>query len=254
MSSEFTELSVRCGSPSDWEKAAQNISLQETTVGPEWSQELTGTPSLSNIDEESDHGHFHDHLASATSLIDSEGIPMDALDREMHSHHNHALSCSCRQCTGGQVVHRSPVVSVVEIPRRSHEELSQACARRVIHVAAPPHHDCLAFDRAEQERKRRQRAAGVSQLMRPGTKKLLEGIRDAGPFPKRCLVKSSPSIISVGHGRGDSRALAAVQPAQAAQGYAGRALNLQQSPSPSLPEEEELTGLKAFFPASARSA
>jgi hypothetical protein len=238
-------MTMFCGHVDElgWDKVP-DVSMMETTVGPEWSQELSDEGSLM-FDSvlESDR----DPLAGGASLgLEPSCMPCgDSLDREILRHgcvHGCGVGC-------GHVVHRSPVVSMLEIPRSS-EALAPSASKRLLHVAPPPHHHCLAFDRAEREKQRETAGSMGLKMLHPVTRRKFDSLRQAGGFPRRRLVTSNPACSK-----------AVVTPRQLlfqenTVAPSPRSLNVDVPDIVSFGEErlaEDPTGLKFFFPASARA-
>merc|ERR1719161_3485006 len=182
VSSEGTELSVRCGHSDDVLNGGNSHgpygSLQETTVGPdvsmnEFSRELPSTEY---------HSLSRDLPITGGPSIFSDGPGYDALDRELAQQ---SSQLSLLQDEGIQkpvqsIEDRSHVVtsmhhSGVRIPGKPNVN-----RKRILHVAPPVEHDCLVFDKVEQERQRERCADSISKLLHPKTQQLFTDLKGAG--------------------------------------------------------------------------
>lgn len=93
-----------------------------------------------------------------------------------------------------QVVQRSAVTSVVEVPKLgSGLELNPGIQKRILRIARPPFHDCVAFDKAQYEKDRQGAHKDVLDALNPSTRLKFAALKSAGSFPRRVLVRSVPS-------------------------------------------------------------
>jgi hypothetical protein len=193
--SDLTELSVRCGNPEESSIMCRHGpygSMQETTVGPdisnEFSRELPSTEY---------HSISRDLNLDGGPSIFSDGHGYDALDREMAQHgtsqmshmsdHDHG---SCGGCGGHHHAHqsigdRSTVVTAIDHSGVRIPGKPTVNRKRVLHVAPAVAHDCLVFDKSEQEKQRQKCADSISKLLHPKTQQLFADLKGAGGFPRR---------------------------------------------------------------------
>merc|ERR1719383_168706 len=102
---------------------------------------------------------------------------MDALDRHMSQWTQKSLE-------DAKVIERSTTEAVVQV---LHGDETDALQGHILHVEAPPCHDCLAFDKMQQERDRSHAAKQVLRRFLPETQQLFQGLQEAGTFPRRTL-------------------------------------------------------------------
>uniref|UniRef100_A0A7S4QSN5 Uncharacterized protein n=1 Tax=Alexandrium monilatum TaxID=311494 RepID=A0A7S4QSN5_9DINO len=97
-------------------------------------------------------------------------------------------------------VERSAVAAVVEVSRvgagasgsvggtaSARRSLSARPQRRVVQVAPPPYHDCVAFRSYDTEEERERAHREACGLIHPVTRKRFQDLRSAGSFPRRSV-------------------------------------------------------------------
>lgn len=168
-----------------------------------------------------------------------EPAPVELADPTSRSYFDVGPTPDSDMCFGGHAISKSPTVALIEVPaflRQQHQPLRQgedhtqtwcqpcedhgpplafsACgasdaegfiARRVLHVAKPPCHACIAFAdvRDEHQLAEYQRlTAQHAPLLNPRTRHLLRQIRKAGSFPRRGLDLSSMPRSAASSARG----------------------------------------------------
>lgn len=168
-----------------------NTSFAETSVGPDISTELSR-------DEQSHELHFssqQDTLAGGQSMMT---VGTDSFLELPSMEYQHSLlqlqlqeetEQYDRSAHEPRILEKSSLATLMEIPRLPLGRLPLPCKKSqklVLCITPAPHHRCVAFDGIafEDVRGRQQEAA---RLLDPSTKKLFNGIRDAGKFPRRWL-------------------------------------------------------------------
>jgi len=205
--SDVTELSVRCGNIDEASIMAghgQHGSMQETTVGPDGSYEFSREFPSTDY-----HSTSRDIDLNAGPSIFSDGVGYDALDREMASQmskhegsqlslygdhdHSHSRYSHHDGSDGGhkhhqQIGDRSCVVTAVHHSGVRIPGKPNVNRKRVLHVSPPVPHDCLVFDKTEQEKQRQRCADSISKLLHPKTQKLFGDLKSAGGFPRKAVM------------------------------------------------------------------
>merc|ERR1712070_187001 len=182
----------------EFNKGLQNLSMAETSAGPEWLQE----PSL----ELPSSGPSVDLLTAGASVM-TEGS--DALELQHshdsvclgHHHHSHDTACcghhhisleGIKEGHSAFVSQRTPLIAVLELPRSTAGENSDQTPpiqKRILKVAPTVPHVCLAFDPFEIEREREHLSTQVTALLHPKTRRLVDDIQGAGKFPKKKVLR-----------------------------------------------------------------
>lgn len=175
-------------------------SLADTSIGPmasleefsrdmpsEFSRELPAEPSIQSAALD-----VAPHWAYP-GASESAGVPGDD-------------ACELQAA----VVQRSRITAVEEIRRAPAGAVPEK--RRVLHVAQPPYHDCVAFDAEDIEKERAQSHKEVPQALHPDTKRRLQDLQEVGSFPRRWLQGgyiSGGSLTARGPSHGGTSASAA---------------------------------------------
>eukprot|EP00746_Dinoflagellata_sp_MGD_P089521 gnl/MRDRNA2_/MRDRNA2_35330_c0_seq1.p1 gnl/MRDRNA2_/MRDRNA2_35330_c0~~gnl/MRDRNA2_/MRDRNA2_35330_c0_seq1.p1 ORF type:complete len:1020 (+),score=186.88 gnl/MRDRNA2_/MRDRNA2_35330_c0_seq1:75-3134(+) len=217
--SSRTDLSVKCGHPDEASMMHGHDpygSMQETTVGPntsvnEFSRELPSTEY---------HSMSRDLQLAGGPSIFSDGPSYDALDREMAQHgqsqlslHSHDHGDGCCHHPQQTVGDRSTVVTAIDHSGVNAPGKKRINRKQVLHVAPPVEHDCLVFDKGEQERQRQRCADSISKLLHPKTQQKFADLKDAGGFPRRFTRRQIPADSRFAM-KGVVEPQAATQPAQ----------------------------------------
>jgi hypothetical protein len=133
---------------------------------------MTGTESTDTLTHSCSHYCSHHHV---------------------HSFFHEERLSSIEEGPPHNVVQRSPMVAIIEIPKPRAErtvrdfDKTPKIQKRVLQISNPPHHVCMAFDPLEAEREREQMKE--SSLMHPKTKRLFNDISAAGVFPRKNCIR-----------------------------------------------------------------
>jgi len=91
-----------------------------------------------------------------------------------------------------EVVHHTPMTAMVEVRHRHGDEQPvSGVQKRILHVAGPPYHECIAFEASEMERERHAQVGEVTRLLHPATRRRFRHIEAVGRFPRRQLLGSA---------------------------------------------------------------
>lgn len=84
-----------------------------------------------------------------------------------------------------EVVQASAITALVEATHR------RQARKRILQVAVAPHHDCVAFDKGDQEHERARAIDSVSRHINPKTRNGFQSLQEMGSYPRRAVVGSS---------------------------------------------------------------
>ncbi|CAK0902994.1 unnamed protein product [Prorocentrum cordatum] len=183
-----------CAPPSYMQLGARGIfdSLQETTFGP------------SNVQSQELSGEMSSEMRSWVCLPCDAGAPESPRSSAAAPEQEDLLAyLGIRRYQEGdpisEVTQRSRVTALEEVVQPGRAPASPPLSKkRILHVARPPYHDCVAFDPEAIERERLQAGSLLPREMAPGTVWRHREIQRVSGFPRKWLHGGGPHQAPAG--------------------------------------------------------
>jgi len=167
-SSKDTDLSMRCGGQSEFFRGSGSLDDSRFLCCSHKGCSHKASKQHSSCCETSAGPDFSNYLSLSEDSISSD-----------------------RYVEIQQVIQQTPLAAVVEVRHQHVDEPVSGVQKRILHVAGPPYHECIAFESIAMEKARHAHVGEVSRLLHPSTRRRLRNIQAVGKFPRRHLVGSA---------------------------------------------------------------